>query len=400
MPLDWTAVEHKGAPAGALKEYRPRRPMAIDWVPAQAGDALQDVDTPALVLELDKFDANLKKMMSAAKAAGVRVRPHAKTHKCAEIARRQVEAGAVGVCCQKLGEAEAMLAGGIEDVLITNEVVGEVKMRRLARLARSFAPARLALCVDDIEVARQLGSILRSEQARLDVYVELDVGQGRCGVADAADAVALARFVAASPAMRFMGLHAYHGLAQHRRGVPERREAAAYAAARAALARDALAEANIPCEVITGGGTGTFAYEAASGVYNEVQPGSFIFMDLDYFRNQPDGNVPAFEQSLFVLGAVMSLRGDRVTLDAGLKAFSTDCGPARPSFPGWQVWSVSDEHTVLMRVGDAPALRLGDKTLLAPGHCDPTVNLHDWIVATRRGHVEALWPVNARGKTY
>jgi len=176
------------------------------------------------------------------------------------------------------------------------------------------------------------------------------------------------------------------------------------AARKAEEVRAAFRAADIPCEVITGGGTGTFTYEAASGVYNEVQPGSFALMDVDYARNEPDPNAPRFEHALFVLATVMSLRSaegnERATLDAGLKAFSTDSGPASPTFPGWQVRSVSDEHTVMHRIGHGPPVKLGDKALLVPGHCDPTVNLHDWIVAIRKGVVEAVWPVDARGAVF
>ncbi|HXY04999.1 MAG TPA: DSD1 family PLP-dependent enzyme [Burkholderiaceae bacterium] len=369
-------------------------------MPAQVGDLLRDVDTPALIVDLDKCESNIAKLMAASAGAPVRVRPHAKTHKCVELARRQIAAGAVGVCCQKLGEAEAMLAGQINDVLITNEVVGESKMRRMARVARAFAPARLGVCIDNAEIARQLAKICRTEQVVLDVYVEIDVGQNRGGLAEPRAAAALARILQDTSAFRFRGVHAYAGLAQHRRGVPERRAAAEAAATRAAQARDAIVTANLPCEVVTGGGTGTFAYDVRSGVYTEVQPGSYLFMDADYARNEQDAHAPQFEVALFVLATVMSLREDRATLDAGLKAFSTDTGPARPTFAGWRVRNVSDEHTILMRSDDATPIRLGDKALLVPGHCDPTVNLHDWLVATRKGRVEAVWPIDARGRIY
>jgi len=372
--------------------------------PARVGDALADVDTPALILDLDKFESNLRQMINATRAAGVRARPHAKSHKCVEIARRQIAAGAVGICCQKVSEAEVFVAEGIADVLITNEVVGEQKLYRLADLARRYPNARIGVCVDDLGNARQIGAICQQEGARLDVYLELDVGQNRCGVVDAPSAVAIAKAVVASPRLTFMGLHAYAGSAQHRRAVPERRSAVLAAARKAEEVRAAFRAADIPCEVITGGGTGTFTYEAASGVYNEVQPGSFALMDVDYARNEPDPNAPRFEHALFVLATVMSLRSaegnERATLDAGLKAFSTDSGPASPTFPGWQVRSVSDEHTVMHRIGHGPPVKLGDKALLVPGHCDPTVNLHNWIVAIRKGVVEAVWPVDARGAVF
>ena len=396
MALDWTAAER----GGVLKEFRPRRTIPGDWVPAQAGDLLKDIDTPALILDLDKYEENISRVMALVAGTKVRVRPHAKTHKCGEIARRQVEAGAIGVCCQKLGEAEAMLSAKVNDVLITNEIVGESKMRRLARVALAYAPARLGVCVDNVENARQLAVICASEQVVLDVYIEVDVGQNRCGLAEPLQIAELAMFLHNTPAFHFRGLHAYSGIAQHRRGVPERRAAAEGAAQRAAAARDAILARNIPCDTITGGGTGTITYDVASGVYTEVQPGSYLFMDVDYSRNERDTNGPGFDVALFVLATVMSLQEDRATLDAGLKSFSTDLGPAHPAFEGWRVRNVSDEHTVLMRTSETTPIKLGDKALLVPSHCDPTVNLHEWIVATRKGRVEAVWPVDARGKVH
>lgn len=377
------------------------QPMSSHWMPAQPGDALADIDTPALILDLDRFEANVARLMLAADDAGVRVRPHAKSHKSLQIANRQIDAGAIGVCCQKIGEAEVFLGGGVRDVLITNEIVGPRKLRRLAQLARMFNGARIGLCVDDASVLRQLSLICGEEDASLDVYIELDVGQNRAGVAGPDEAVALAREVMQHPRLTLMGLQAYAGSAQHRRGVPERREAARRAATRASEARAALQAAGLPCEIVTGGGTGTCLYDMRSQVYNEIQPGSFALMDHDYARNEQDPDLPAFDHALFLLATVMSMRGDRATLDAGLKAFSTDCGPARPTFPGWQIHAVSDEHSVLTRIDDSgPAIRLGAKALLVPGHCDPTVNLHDWIVAVRKGKVEDVWRIDARGTVF
>jgi D-serine deaminase-like pyridoxal phosphate-dependent protein len=375
--------------------------MSSHWMPAQPGDGLADVDTPALILDLDRFESNLERMMTAAGAAGVRVRPHAKSHKSLQIAHRQIAAGAIGVCCQKIGEAEIFLGGGIRDVLITNEIVGVRKLRRLAQLAKLFASARVGLCVDDVGVVRQLSLVCAEEDAELDVYVELDVGQNRAGVGTPADAVELAREVMRHPRLTLMGLQAYAGSAQHRRGVPERRGAALIAAAKAAEARALMRNAGLPCEIVTGGGTGTFMYDAGGKTYDEIQPGSFVFMDVDYARNLPDPEVPQFEYALFLLATVMSTRGDRATLDAGLKAFSTDSGPAQPTFEGWQLRSVSDEHSVLTRIDDSgPAVTLGAKALLVPGHCDPTVNLHDWIVAVRSNKVEDVWRIDARGAIF
>jgi len=381
-----------------------RSTPAIDWRPAQPGDALQDVDTPALILDLAKFEANLARLMKSVAPYGVRVRPHAKSHKCVQIAQRQVQAGAAGICVQKLSEAAVFLGGGIDDVLITNEVVGITKLRRLTELALRYPAARLGVCVDDAGIVRQLAQLCDATGARVDVYVELDVGQNRCGLATPHEVVDLARQVVASPRLNFMGLHAYAGSAQHRRGVPERRAAVEAAAQKAHDARAALRAADLPCERITGGGTGTFLYEAASAVYNEIQPGSYVLMDADYARNAADPQAPRFEHALAILSTVMSLRtadgNERATLDAGLKAFSTDSGPAVPTFGGWRPYAVSDEHTVLHKFGEGPSVRLGDKALLVPGHCDPTVAMHDWIVAVRNGRVEDVWPVDARGALF
>jgi D-serine deaminase-like pyridoxal phosphate-dependent protein len=197
-----------------------------------------------------------------------------------------------------------------------------------------------------------------------------------------------------------MGLHAYAGSAQHRRSVSERRQSIESAARDATAARSALSAAGLPCEIVTGGGTGTFMYEAGSQVYNEIQPGSYVLMDTDYAQNEQDSRAPRFDQALFLLATVMSVRGERATLDAGLKAFSTDSGLPAPAFAGWQITNVSDEHAVLHRTGDGRALALGDKVMIIPSHCDPTVNLHDWFVAVRRGTVEAVWPVEARGAIF
>jgi D-serine deaminase-like pyridoxal phosphate-dependent protein len=374
------------------------------WIPAQAGDALADVDTPALILDLDKFEGNLSRLMHAVQGRGIRVRPHAKSHKCVEIARRQIAAGASGICCQKTSEAEAFLAGGITDVLISNEVVGERKCAQLAGLAASHPDATIGVCVDDARVIAQLARACEQADTQLDIYIELDVGHNRAGVSDVPAVVALGHAINAQGRLSLRGLHAYFGSAQHRRTVPERRQAIVDAASLAQSARSALLAAALPCDVITGAGTGTFMFEVTSGVYTEIQPGSYALMDADYAKNEPEPSWPTFEQSMFILTTVMSRRkderSDRATLDAGLKSFSTDSGPAQPVFAGWQVRGVSDEHTVLERNGTGPELHLGDKPLLIPGHIDPTVNLHDWIVAVRSDKVEAVWPVEARGAVF
>jgi len=367
--------------------------------PATPGIALDAVDTPALVIDLDPFERNLARLMDSIAGRDVRLRAHAKTHKCAEIARRQVAAGAIGVCCQKVSEAEAMVAGGIADVLVSNEIVGERKLARLAALARS---ARVGVCVDDASNVDALSAAARRADAVLDVYVEVDVGARRCGVAAGAPVVALARRIVEVPGLRFAGLQAYQGAAQHLRSMADRRDAIARATEAVRVTRAALEAAGIDCPTVTGGGSGSYLFEVDSGAWNEIQCGSYVFMDADYARNEWAAPLPRFEHALFVLATVMSRPAPaRAVLDAGLKASSVDSGlPLVWNRAGLSYTRASDEHGVLEIAPGARAPALGEKLLLVPGHCDPTVNLYDWYVCVRGGVVEALWPVSARGAVY
>jgi D-serine deaminase-like pyridoxal phosphate-dependent protein len=363
---------------------------------------LEEVDTPALILELDAFESNVKRLADAV-AGRVRVRAHAKTHKCPEIARRQVAAGAVGVCCQKVSEAEAMVDGGIADVLVSNEVVGRSKLERLAALAKR---ARLGVCVDHVDGARDLEAAMQRAAAGIDVYIELEVGMHRCGVAPGEPALALARAIAAAPSLRFAGIQAYHGRAQHIRSIAERRSVIGAAAAAVGSTKRLLEKNGIPCPIVTGAGSGTFMFEVELGAWDEIQPGSYVFMDADYARNEWAPPMPRFEHSLFVLATVMSRPGPgSAIVDAGLKASSVDSGmPGIWARPGLAYMRASDEHGwIEIAAGSkegAGLPELGDKMLLVPGHCDPTVNLYDWYVCVRGGVVEALWPITARGAVY
>jgi D-threonine aldolase len=366
--------------------------------PAEIGMALADVDTPALLIELDALERNLQRMADAVAGTAVRLRPHAKTHKCPVIALQQMARGAVGVCCQKVSEAEAMVLGGVPDVYVSNEVVGRPKLARLAALARQ---ARVAACVDDPAQVGPLSEAAQAFGASLRVLVEVDVGANRCGVAPGAPAAALARAVAGAPGLRFGGLQAYQGASQHLRSHAERAEAIQAAVSRVRETQEALERAGLPCETVTGAGTGTFAFERDSGVYDELQVGSYVFMDADYGRNlDADGRpVHTFEHSLFVWATVMSRpTPTRALLDAGLKALAVDSGmPLVVGLPDATFERASDEHGRLALGDAARALAVGDKLRLIPGHCDPTVNLYDWYVGIRAGRVEALWPVAARG---
>jgi 3-hydroxy-D-aspartate aldolase len=369
--------------------------------PAEIGMPLDEVDTPALVIDLDAFERNLRRLSERIAGSPVKARPHAKTHKCPIIALQQVELGAVGVCVQKVSEAEAMVHGGVRDVLVTNEVVGRQKLRRLTALAHN---ARIGVCADDISQVRALDIAAGEAGVTLPVYVEVNMGGNRCGVEPGEPALDLARHVADAPHLTFAGLQAYPGSAQHLRGWDERRQAITKAADKAGHTRDLLARHGIECPTITGAGTGTFEFEAASGVYTELQCGSYIFMDADYGRNLDHDGAPtkAFEPSLFVWATVMSRpAADRAIVDAGLKALAFDSGPPLIcDEPAATYERASDEHGRLAVSAATNRLGLGDKIRLIPGHCDPTVNLYDWYVCIRNNRVEQLWPITARGAVY
>jgi 3-hydroxy-D-aspartate aldolase len=358
--------------------------------PASIGQRLEEVDTPALILDMDGFERNQKTLFDLVEGR-VRVRPHAKTHKCPDVAKRQLALGAVGMCCQKVSEAEAMVDGGIKDVLVSNEIVGASKLARLAELSRR---AKIGVCIDNVENLRAIAAT----GAKLDIYIEIDVGMKRCGVQPGKPAVDLAREITRFSNLKFAGLQAYHGRAQHMRTMEERHAVIETAAQHVQHTKRLLKEAGIECPIVTGAGSGTFMLEVEAGAWDEIQCGSYAFMDVDYAKNEWAAPLPRFEHALFVLSTVMSRPSDQVAIvDAGLKASSVDSG-----MPGvWQkdlrYTHASDEHGWVEGKG-VPAL--GEKLLLVPGHCDPTINLYDWYVCVRRGRVEALWPITARGAVY
>ncbi len=377
--------------------------MADTLPPASIGMRVEEVDTPALLIDLDAFERNLKRMADAIQDSSAVLRPHAKTHKCPTVGLKQMEVGAVGVCCQKVGEAEAMVLGGISDILVSNEIVGAPKLTKLASLARR---AKIAVCADDAGNVSDLDAAAAVAGVTLDVLVEIDVGAGRCGVAPGAPALALAEVIDKAPNLRFGGLQAYQGSAQHIRAYEGRKSAIDSAIAMTQETVSLLASHGLECGIVGGAGTGTFPFEAASGVYNELQAGSYIFMDADYGYNlNASGNpIDDFENSLFVYATVMSrTTGDRAILDAGLKALSVDSGLPLPwEIPGVEFVGASDEHGKLLVSesvqGGNNDLKVGDKVRLIPGHVDPTVNMYDWYVCIRDGRVEDLWPITARGK--
>lgn len=368
----------------------------MSYLPARIGDAVADVETPALLLDLDAAEANIARLQEITAATRARPRPHAKSHKCPNLARLQVAHGAVGVCCQKVSEAVALVNGGIGDVLVANQVVDGAKISRLAALARR---ARIAVCVDQARNVADLSAAAAAAGSELAVLVEIEVGMQRCGVLPGAPAVALARQVAGAPHLRFAGLQAYHGSSQHLATPEERRAASAQVAGvvRDCVAR--LAAAGLPCPTVSGSGSGTCRYDAQSGVFTEIQAGSYVVMDVGY----GDCGV-GFAHSLHLFAQVMSAPRPGVAIvDAGLKAFTAEHGLPRvaaagqPEWQGATVGGASDEHAPLDVTRMARAPRIGDKVRLIPPHCDPTVNLHDWLVCIRGERVVDLWPISARG---
>jgi D-serine deaminase-like pyridoxal phosphate-dependent protein len=371
------------------------------------GQGVAAIDTPALVIDLDAMERNLARMAAFAAEHGLRLRPHAKMHKSAELAKLQMTHGAVGVCVQKTDEALALVHAGVHDIFISNEVIAPHKLARLAEAVRDL-PARLAIAVDSALGIERLAQALDATGVRtvgaIDVFIEIDVGQGRCGAVPGEPAVALARQIATHPALRFAGLQAYHGSAQHQRTPAERRRSIESATQAVVGTRDALAAAGYSVPLVTGAGTGSFVLETASGLWGELQAGSYLFMDADYAANQNDADDPVFEHALFIKSQVMSRSEDRAVCDAGHKSHAIDSGLPAVAWPSGLVFANGgDEHGILRAAVPGTELpELGETVWLIPGHCDPTVNLHDVAFGVRgglaAGRVERLIRVDARGK--
>ena len=366
-------------------------------VPAVVGMDLKDVGTPALIVDLDAFERNVKKMRAFIESKGIRHRAHAKTHKSADVALYQIEAGgACGVCCQKVSEAEALVAGGVKDVLVSNQVVDPKKIDRLAAMAKK---ARVLVCVDDRGNVDDLSEAAGRQGVTLECLVEIDVGAGRCGVRWGEPVVALAQAIDAAPGLKFSGLQAYQGAAQHVHDFDERKGQIDKAVKMVEDTVAMLKAQGLECDIVGGAGTGTYYFEGGSGVYNEMQCGSYIFMDADYqrVRDREGDFIHEFENSLFIYTSIMSkTKADKAICDAGLKAQSVDSGlPVIFGRDDVEYIKCSDEHGVI--ADPQNILKLNEKLKLIPGHCDPTCNVYDWYVGVRAGKVEALWPVTARG---
>ncbi|MBE1284066.1 MAG: DSD1 family PLP-dependent enzyme [Rhodobacteraceae bacterium] len=372
-------------------------------VPAQPGMDESEIQTPALILDLDALERNIVKMGDYARTHGMRHRVHGKMHKSVDVAKLQEKlGGAVGVCCQKVSEAEVFVRGGIKDVLVSNQVRDPHKIDRLARLPK--LGARIIVCVDDVVNVADLSAATQQHGTELDVFVEIDCGAGRCGVTTADAVVEIAQAADAAPGLRFAGIQAYQGAMQHMDSYADRKAKLDQAIAQVSEAVDALKRVDLEPDLVSGGGTGSYYFESNSGIYNELQCGSYAFMDADYGRIlDAEGkriDQGEWENALFILTSVMShAKSDKAIVDAGLKAQSVDSGlPVVFGRDDVEYLKCSDEHGV---VGDPDGvLKVNDKLRLVPGHCDPTCNVHDWYVGVRNGKVETLWPVSARGKAF
>ncbi len=372
-------------------------------IPAKPGMDENDIQTPCLVLDLDALERNIKKMGDYAAAHGMRHRVHGKMHKSVDIAKLQETlGGACGVCCQKVSEAEVFARGGIRDVLVSNQVREPAKIDRLARLPK--LGARTIVCVDDIANVAELSDAAQRHGTVIECLVEIDCGAGRCGVTTTPAVVEIAQAIDAAEGLKFAGIQAYQGAMQHMDSYEDRKAKIDIAVAMVKDAVDTLKTLGIDCDIVGGGGTGSYYFESTSGVYNELQCGSYAFMDADYGRIlDKDGkriDQGEWENAMFILTTVMShAKADKAIVDAGLKAQSVDSGlPVIFGRTDVEYIKCSDEHGVVMDTKGV--LKVNDKLKLVPGHCDPTANVHDWYVGVRNGVVETVWPVSARGRAY
>ncbi|MBB3637131.1 DSD1 family PLP-dependent enzyme [Variovorax atrisoli] len=366
------------------------------------------LDTPALLIDLPAMTRNIERMAAFAKSRGVNLRPHVKTHKSVEIARRQVAAGAIGVSCVTLGEAEVMVQGGIPGVLITSPAVTPSKIARLIKLAQQARPGDVMVVVDNPQNLAELARAASELTHPLDVLVDYGAGYNRTGAATQAKVLELAALAAAEPRLRLRGLQAYAGNLQHIVARDERSAAAAGLRETVAGIVAAARRQGLNFDIVTGAGTGTHDLDSQENAFTELQAGSYVFMDAEYSRVLADGDRPSpFETSLFVQTAVVSTNAtDWVTVDGGTKCFSTDSGVpvvAKGADAASRYAFFGDEHGKLMppagsQASQAPRPALGARVEFVTPHCDPTVNLHDAYHVVEGGTLVAIWPVDARGR--
>lgn len=357
------------------------------------------LDTPALIVDLNKLERNIARMSGLVNGSGLALRPHAKASKCAQIARMQIQAGAVGICCAKLSEAETMIAGGIDDVLITTPIAGEPKVSRLAALATR---ARVAVVADSAEAIRAIDAAASARGARVTVVIEVNVGQDRCGVEPGPSAANLAGEIARLRNIEFGGLQGYHGRLQSTVSYAARRDAVRMALDRLLITTEAVRAGGHEVRVLTGGGTGSAPIDLEFRGLTELQPGSYIYLDTNYGRIEWNANAQQipFEQSLTILSSVVSRPvSGRAVVDVGWKSASVDSGPpAVRDLDGVTFEFAGDEHGTLRGI-ESVQLRPGDRVELVPSHCDTTVNLYDRIAVCRGDEIVAFWEITGRGRS-
>lgn len=364
----------------------------------RVGDPLDTLDTPAMIVDLSLMEQNIAKLMAHFRGKEVRVRPHLKTVKSPELARRLLAAGAIGGCVAKVSEAEVMAQGGIEDLLITTEIVGKPKLARLAALLQQYP--RIKVVVDSLPGAQALNETMREAQLHIDVLIDLNVGQNRCGVMPGEEALTLARDIRELEHIHLVGVQGYEGHLQHLHDPEERVQRCRQAMGMLTTTAAQLRAAGFPIAIVTTGGTGTADVCASCLGVTEVQPGSFIFMDTDY-RNAIG---PVYSNALTILSTVISRpTPTRAVVDAGLKSLSIDSGMPEPEgLSGITYRPGGDEHGILTWEHSSESaelpLKVGDRIEFIPSHIDTTINLHDNYYAYRNGKLEAIWPVAARGK--
>jgi D-serine deaminase-like pyridoxal phosphate-dependent protein len=356
----------------------------------------QEIDTPALLIDLDLMERNLETLADFFRGKkGKDFRPHYKTPKSPLLAAKQIESGAIGISCQKLGEAETLITAGITDVLITNEIVGDYKIQKLISL-RTRGPG-LMVCVDNAIPAKALSEEALKRGVKMPVLIDVNVGQNRCGVEPGKSAVDFATEVSKLKGLELKGFQCYHGTLQvweQRYGMEAKRQEMEKCNGLIVETRELMEAAGLNTEIVSGAGTGTYKWQYP--VMSEVQAGSYILMDWTYHLTAPE-----FERALTVLTTVISTpTRNRSIVDAGYKAASTDSGmPILKDVKGYKYQSAGDEHGILTPEEPSRELKIGEKLELYPSHCDTTINLYDIYYSIRDGQVEEIWPIAARGKS-
>lgn len=355
-------------------------------------DLLNQVDTPALILNYDALRANLRTMAAFFASGSARLRPHFKTHKCTRIARMQMAAGAAGMTCAKVAEAEVLVSAGIRDIFIANQVVGPIKIERLMQLLER--DSEIKVVVDGEQNVRELSRATTARGIELGVVVEVDIGMGRCGVAVGDELVSLCRFVDDSPNLVFRGLMGYEGHAVFVADAAERKAHAEKAMECLARAKEMVESAGLEVEIVSAGGTGTYDVAGRAPHVTEVQAGSYVVMDGRYLSIRPE-----FKPALTLMATVISVPRKGVAVaDAGLKSCTTEFGLPEVLAPrGVTVSRLAEEHAIL-DVSPGVALKVGERIALLPSHCCTTINLHDEYVVVERAREKEVWPIEGRGK--